>query len=581
VKKSSLRHLSWRARHPRNPHSLPQKLDILWARRHWMLACLVLIIAVIVARAVYLQVMYSDFLQGQGLARHLRTLPVMAHRGMLLDRHGETLAASTPVDSLWVNPVQFANVRPRWGELAQLLGMTLAEIESLLQGRMQREFVYIKRHLPPHLAKEIKALNLDGVFLQREYRRYYPAGEAAAHVVGFTNVDDQGIEGLELALEPYLAGKSGSKQVIQDRNGQIITEVGSVKMAQVGEDVRLSIDQHLQYIAHRELKAAVHQAQAKAGTAVLLDVHTGEVLAMVNQPAYNPNNKEERLPERYRNRAVTDVFEPGSTLKPFTIAAALESKQYHVKSTVDTSPGTLNLGKYQIRDSRNYGVIDLTTILQKSSNVGASKIALSLKPEVLWNMLTKVGFGAITGCGFPGEADGRLPHFLDWHIAEHATLSFGYGLNVTALQLARAYAIFGNEGRLPPVRFTLPSASETFARTLGTQVIQPQTAQQILSMLETVVQSGGTGTKAMLEGFNVAGKTGTVRKNSGGVYNENEYFALFAGIAPASQPRLVLVVIIEEPNTGAYYGGEVAAPVFAKIMQESLRLLNVPPDAPF
>jgi cell division protein FtsI (penicillin-binding protein 3) len=301
----------------------------------------------------------------------------------------------------------------------------------------------------------------------------------------------------------------------------------------------------------------------------------------VNQPHYNPNNREERTPERYRNRAVTDVFEPGSTLKPFTIAAALESKLYHANSMVDTHPGFLDLGKYQIRDSRDYGVINLTTILQKSSNVGASRIALSLKPEFLWKTLSNVGFGAISGSGFPGEVTGHLPHFSEWHTAEHASLSFGYGLNVSALQLARAYAIFGNEGRLPPVRFTLPSADENLARTLGTQIVQPQTAQSVLKMLETVVQNGGTGTKAMLEGFKVAGKTGTVRKNTGGVYNEDEYFALFAGIAPASHPRLVLVVIIEEPHMGAYYGGEVAAPVFAKIMQESLRLLNVPPDMPF
>jgi cell division protein FtsI (penicillin-binding protein 3) len=559
-----------------------QKLAF-WGRRQGILAFFLLIIIVLLGRAIYLQINQADFLQQQGHARHLRILPLPAHRGMLMDRHGEPLAISTPVDSVWVNPTPFLKAQTHWPQLTKLLGIKTSELHKLLAKRLQREFVYIKRHISPSLAKEVNRLKIPGVFLQREYRRYYPAGEVAAHVLGLTNVDDQGQEGLELALNDFLTGIPGAKRIMQDKKGQVVAELEMLRTPRPGQNIRLSLDRRLQYLAYRELKAAVRRYKARAGSAIILNVHTGEVLAMVNQPAYNPNNRNTKYSGRYRNRAVTDVFEPGSTLKPLTIATALESRQYSPGSRIDTRPGRLQIGQYTVRDSRNYGIINLTTLIQKSSNVGASKIALSLSKKQMWAMLTQVGFGSLSGSAYPGEVPGRLAHYRQWHITEQATISFGYGINVTLLQLARAYAALGNKGILPPIRF-LPFEQGTGKQVtehLPRPVMQANTAQHILKMLEKVVKSGGTGSLAQIPGYTVAGKTGTVRKHIKGKYSDKDYIALFAGLVPAKSPRLVMVVMIDRPRGKSYYGGRIAAPVFAKVMTDVLRLLNIAPDKPF
>jgi cell division protein FtsI (penicillin-binding protein 3) len=537
-----------------------------------MLGIFIVIIAVLMWRAIDLQVMHKEFLQNQGEARHLRTVTLAAHRGMLLDRRGEPLAISTPVDSIWVNPTQLLQNEPKQlSQFAQQLDMNFKQLASLLKGRMQRDFVYIKRHIAPQQAQKILALKLRGVFSQREYRRYYPAGEITAHVLGFTDVDDKGQEGLELALDTELTGISGEKQVLQGKNGQIIADVRSLSLPYAGKDIHLTLDRRLQYVAHRELKAAVTKHHADSGSIVILNVQTGEILAMVNQPAQNPNDWTRRDGGLYRNRAVTDVFEAGSTIKPFTIALGLESGRYTAKTVVQTHPGIIQFGEYKVKDTRNYGNIDLATILKKSSNVGASKIALSLPKKFMWQFFSDLGFGTSSGSGFPGEVKGKLIHFRYWQEVEHATLSFGYSMNVTLLQLARAYAALGNQGRLPTVQFVLDNHANQ-----SQKIMKPQTAQRVVEMLEAVVSKGGTGEKAQVAGFRIAGKTGTVRKPAkNGGYEDNAYFSLFVGLAPAQRPQLVMAVLIDNPQAGQYYGGEVAAPVFARTMKQVLRLLNI------
>ncbi len=548
---------------------------LFWRRRQWMLVLFILIISILLGRAIYLQINNATFLKNQGNARYLRTQSIMAHRGTLMDRNDEPLAISTPVESVWVNPSQFMTVHSHWSNLAELLNIDLSKLEVLLNNRMQREFVYIKRHISPSIAQQINALKLPGVFLQREYRRYYPTGEISGHLLGFTNIDDQGQEGLELALNHILKGIPGAKRVLQDKNGRVIANVENLRLARSGKNIRLSLDRRLQYLAYRELKAAVLRSKARAGSAIILDVRTGELLAMVNQPAFNPNNRSQFRSEHYRNRIVTDVLEPGSTIKPFTIACALESGKYQPTSRVNTHPGHLQLGQYIVRDSRNYGVINLSTIIQKSSNVGASKIALSLLSKRLWYFLRQVGFDQSSGSGFPGEVTGHLPHFSEWHTTRQASISFGYGINVTLLQLARAYAALGNQGVLLPIRFLPFKRGE---KKKGKRIMQTKTAQEVLQMLKGVVKSGGTGSLAQIRGWSIAGKTGTVRKHTTGGYSRDNYLALFAGLVPANAPRLVMVIMIDEPHQGSYYGGKVAAPVFAKVMAGTVRLLNIPPD---
>jgi cell division protein FtsI (penicillin-binding protein 3) len=524
-------------------------------------------------RAIDLHVFHKEFLQDQGDARYLRVVPIPAHRGMITDRHGEPLAISTPVDSGWVQPAAFTSAHADWPKLTKLLNLDLAQLQRTISQRQEREFVYLKRHISPDLAKQVMALEMPGVNLQREYHRYYPTGEVTAHILGFSNVDDRGQEGLELAYDEWLKGIPGSQQVLKDRLGRVVRHVEQIRKPLPGRDLTLSLDRRLQYLAYRELKRAVMQHKARSGSAVILDVQSGEVLAMVNQPSYNPNNRDQFKASQTRNRAVTDLLEPGSTIKPFTVVAALESGQFRSTSMVDTTPGLFRVGKAVIRDSRDYGRISVATVIQKSSNVGASKIALALPDETLWKIHARLGFGNVTGSGFPGEAGGLLSHARHWRDIEKATLAYGYGLSVTPLQLARAYSVLAANGVLKPVTFL-----RTDELVEGERVIGASTTQQVRRMLETVVQDGGTGTQARIAGYKVAGKTGTVKKAVAGGYSEDRYISVFAGLAPVSQPRLAMVVTINEPHGDAYYGGEVAAPVFSKVMAGALRMLGIPPD---
>ncbi len=529
--------------------------------------------AVMLWRAVDLHVLNKDFLQSQGNARYMRTMPVAAHRGVITDRNGDPLAVSTPVDSVWINPAEFMAARTSWSKLTKLLSLNTDKVERLVLQRAKREFVYLKRHIRPELAEKVAALNIAGVYLQREYRRYYPAGEVAAHVLGFTNIDDVGQEGLELAYNDWLRGKPGRKMVIKDRLGRTIKHVESIQTAQPGKDLTLSIDRRLQYLAYRELKRAVIQYKAKSASAVILDTKTGEVLAMVNQPSYNPNNRSKLKNSYLRNRAVTDVFEPGSTIKPFTVAAALESGKFKSNSVVNTSPGYFRIGKYVVQDVRNYGRINLSTILSKSSNIGASKLALAITAKQLTDVHSRIGFGFITGSGFPGEVGGITNLPTEKQLVERATLSYGYGISVTPLQLARAYAVIANDGVMPDISFIRVKEPANERR-----VLPAKYARQIRKMLEGVVSKKGTGSRAAVSGYRIAGKTGTVKKASAGGYSDDRYIAVFAGMAPASHPRLAMVVTINEPLGDVYYGGKVAAPVFSKVMSGALRLMDIAPD---
>ncbi|NOX42209.1 MAG: penicillin-binding protein 2 [Gammaproteobacteria bacterium] len=526
-------------------------------------------------RAIELQVLTKDFLREEGDARYLRDVSVPAHRGMITDRYGEPLAISTPINSVWVDPQIFQADYEQQIQLASKLNIKREKIRGILSERKKgREFAYLKRHVNPEIAQQVMALGMQGVFLQQEYHRYYPKGEVTGHLIGFTDYDDNGQEGLELAYDDWLKGINGKKRVLKDRLGRMVENVESLKDSNPGKTLALSIDRRIQYLAYRELKAAVKRHGARAGSLVMLDVQSGEVLAMVNQPANNPNNRSELKDSNYRNRSVTDVIEPGSTIKPFIIAAALESNRFSSGTIVDTSPGLLRVGSNIVKDSKNFGRIDLTTIIQKSSNVGATKVALKLEPEKIWDVLSRVSFGYRSGSGFPGESSGLLTHFSSWQKIETATLAFGYGLSVTPLQLARAYSALAGDGYLRPVSFL---KIEGESQTSADQVFRPETTQKVRAMLEKVVLKGGTGTQAQVWGYRVAGKTGTVKKSGIGGYAD-KYVALFAGVAPASDPRIAMVVIVDEPTSEEYYGGQVAAPVFSKVASGALRLLNVAPD---
>jgi cell division protein FtsI (penicillin-binding protein 3) len=528
----------------------------------------------LLARAVQLQVFNKEFLNKQADTRHLRTEKISAHRGAIFDRNGEPLAISTPVDSVWANPKELASAVDRVPELARILDLDPELLMRRITRSMDKEFLYLKRHLNPELAHQVMALKLPGINSLREYRRYYPAGEVAGHLVGFTNIDDDGQEGLELEFNHWLAGETGSKRVLKDRLGRSVENVASIKPPRHGKDLRSSIDLRLQYLAYRTLKSAIQKNKAESGSVVILDIETGEVLAMVNQPSYNPNDRSQYSAERYRNRAITDIFEPGSSIKPLIMAAAIESGRYRASSMVDTSPGYVVVGPKRIEDSRNLGRISLTTVLALSSNVGATKIAMSLEPDQLWQTMTKFGFGSLTSSGFPGESAGLLTNYNDWRMINQATLGYGYGVSVTPLQLAQAYAAFGSDGKIRPISLVrLDQANE------GHRIMGSETAAAIRQMMEKVVRPGGTGTAASITGYRVAGKTGTSWKFAAGGYSEDKYFSVFAGLAPASNPKLAAVVIIDEPTGELYYGGDVAAPVFAEVMTDSLRLMAVPPDA--
>ncbi len=528
----------------------------------------------LVARAVHLQVFNKDFLNEQADSRHLRTERITAHRGAITDRNGEALAISTPVDSIWANPQELAVAVDQVPELAAALDMDSQLLMRRITRSMNKEFLYLKRHLNPAQAHRVLALKLPGVNVIREYRRYYPAGEVAGHLVGFTSVDDDGQEGLELEFNHWLSGESGSKRVLKDRLGRSVENVESIRPTSPGKDLRASIDLRVQYLAYRALKSAIREFSANSGSIVILDVQTGEVLAMVNQPSYNPNDRSQYSAERYRNRAITDIFEPGSSIKPLIVAAALESGEYRSNSLVDTSPGYVVVGAKRIEDRRNLGRISLTTVLARSSNVGATKVAMSLEPDQLWQTMTRFGLGSLTTSGFPGESAGLLTHFNHWRPISQATLAYGYGLSVTPLQLAQAYASIGSGGILRPVSLVAVNDSPE-----GDRVLREETATAVRRMMEEVVRPGGTGTKASVTGYRIAGKTGTAWKFTAGGYSKDRYLSIFAGLAPASDPRLAAVVIIDEPKGELYYGSDVAAPVFSEVMAESLRLLAVPPDA--
>lgn len=538
-----------------------------------VLALLLLLATVIVGRIVYLNVHEIEFLQNQGDARSLRIVNIPAHRGMILDRNGEPLAVSAPVESVWFNPQEFVANATNIKALAKVTDLSVAYLKSLVKESRSKQFVYLRRQMTPDDAAKVLALELDGVYADKEYKRYYPASEVATHLVGFTNVDGAGQEGMELAYENWLEGELGQKRVLKDRLGRTIKDIQSLSAAKPGKDLQLSIDLRLQYLAYRELKAAVQQHKAKSGSAVIVDVNTGEVLAMVNQPSYNPNDRSSLQVSHLRNRATTDVFEPGSTMKPLTMAAALSSGKYRPESEIDTNPGYLRIKGRTIRDHRNYGVLDLTHIITKSSNVGASKIALSLEGDAVRDMFFNAGLGQPTGSGFPGERAGSLPYYSERQVVERATLSYGYGLAVTPLQLAEAYASLGSGGIKRPLSLLkLDKPAE------GSRIMPKKVAYQVLKMMETVTQAGGTGRRASVPSYRVAGKTGTIHKVGANGYEDDAYMAIFAGVAPIAHPRYAAVVVVDEPQGEEYYGGEVAAPVFSRVMAGTLRLMNVAPD---
>tara|TARA_Y100001936_G_scaffold209202_2_gene215196 strand:+ start:8696 stop:10423 length:1728 start_codon:yes stop_codon:yes gene_type:complete len=525
-------------------------------------------------RAVYLQGMHNDILQKKGELRSSRVVEMPAHRGMITDRHGEPLAISTPVKSLWANPAGFHVTNSQLQRLAELAEMNVADIRRKI-GNKKRDFVYLKRHLSPDVADKIAELGLPGIFFDPEFKRYYPKREITAQVLGFTNVDDNGQEGIELGWQETLAGKSGLRRVIKDRKGRIVEDIEIILKPRPGQDLALSLDSKIQYSAYRELKRAMDINKAKAGEIVVLDSQTGEILALVNLPTYNPNNRTERIGEKSRNRVLTDIFEPGSTMKPFIVASALDAGKINSDTEFDTAPGFITIGKNTIRDSHVEGILTVEEVIKKSSNVGTVQIALKLSAQTMWETLNRTGFGMTTGSGFPGEVKGKLRPYQKWRSIEQATMSYGMGISVNLLQLARAYTLFSEEGKLKPVsllKLDKPPA--------GKQIISRKTALSVSKMLEMVVEKGGTATLAQIKGYRVAGKTGTAHKvkDSGG-YAKDKYISSFVGYAPASNPRLIIAVMLDEPSGGKYFGGAVAAPVFSRVMADALRNLNVPHDA--
>jgi len=554
-----------------------QALPSYAGRRFTVLTLFALAGAALIWRAVDQQILEKDFLQSEGADRYLARVEVPAHRGLITDRRGDVLALSTPVDSIAANPRVLGTDAQQTVVLAKALEVDPEELRARLARYGQRHFVYLKRRMPPaeaaHVMNVVKAHGIAGVHVEREYKRYYPAGEVFAHVLGFTDVDDGGQEGLELAFDTALRGEAGTKLVLRDGRRQVVDDVENIRSPRAGNHLALSIDQRLQFIAYRELKAAVKRHNAVSGSLVLLDARTGEVLAMVNQPSFNPNGDRSNRAGRLRNRALTDVFEPGSTMKPFTVAAALDKGTIRADSMIDTSPGYFRLGAAQVKDHHNLGVIDVATVLSKSSNVGAGKIALGLDKRDLWQVMDRLGFGSPAGTGFPGEVAGQLSDYRRWAQIDQATLSFGYGISVNTLQLAQAYAALANDGMLVPTTLLKRDAPVT-----GRRVFKADTAVSVRRMLESVASAGGTAPDAAVMGYRIAGKTGTVKKFGANGYSDDRYLSLFAGMAPARDPRVVMVVMLNEPRGEKYYGGQVAGPVFSAVMAETLRLLNIEPD---
>ena len=531
-------------------------------------------LGVVAARAFYLQGLHTDYLQGKGDAVANRNLTLPAQRGQVTDRHGQLLAISTPVESLWARPEELRLDAAQHAQLARVLGMKPQELAKTLARKTRGEFA-VRRPVTPEQAAKIATLGVPGLYLRREFRRYYPAGEVAAHVVGFTNVDDLGQEGVERAYQDWLAGRDGHRQVLRDRRGNTIRDLAPIKTAQQGGNLALSLDLNIQYLAHRELAAAIARHQAKGGSIVVLDAKTGEILALANQPVFNPNNRRDYQPEPMRNRAVIDTFEPGSTIKPFVAAAALERGLVQPDTVIET-PETWRVGNKLVRDVHPHPQLTVREIIQKSSNVGSVKMAMALTPAQYWEVLDRAGFGQLPGSGFPGETAGRLRDAATWKPVEHATMAYGYGLSVSLLQLARAYMAFANDGEVMPLSFLRREPQEI----AGVRVFSPAVAREVREMMEAVTQEGGTGQRTRVPGYRVAGKTGTAHKLIDGRYAPDRYLSSFVGMAPASNPRLIIGVVIDEPSGGVYYGGSVAGPVFAQVMAASLRQLGLPPDAP-
>jgi cell division protein FtsI (penicillin-binding protein 3) len=526
-------------------------------------------------RAVELQLKDHEFLAGQGDARFSRVAEITATRGTITDRYGEPLAVSTPVDSVWANPKELALASDQLPRLAKALKRDKNELARRVTSNLDREFLYLARHMQPADAQKIRALEIPGVYLMREYRRYYPAGEVAGHILGFTSVDDEGQEGLELAFDHWLAGEDGAKRVIQDRYGKIVQNVEEIRAMRPGRNLVLSVDLRIQYLAYRELKAAIRDQRAKSGSVIVLDVATGEVLAMVNQPAYNPNDRDQIKAKAYRNRAVTDIVEPGSSMKPFVVAAGLASGRFNERSIIDTNPGYIKVGAKLLEDRRNLGAINLATCLAESSNICLTKVALALEPAQMYGTLSGLGFGLVTTSGYPGESAGLLPHYSHWRPVGISSMSRGYGLSVTPLQLAHAYSTVASLGVSRPISFLRVETPPE-----GTRVLETDTSRMLIHLLQAVVAPDGGGKLASIPGYSVAGKTGTAWKATAGGYATDRYLAVFGGIAPALSPRLAAVVVIDEPGAGEYYGGKIAAPVFSAVVGGALRLLAVPPDAP-
>jgi cell division protein FtsI (penicillin-binding protein 3) len=527
----------------------------------------------LIGRAFYLQGLNTDFLQAKGESRFVRVVDMPASRGAVMDRNGKPLAISTPVESIWASPSDAEIDEKQIAKLAATLNMD----KKLLRERFadkDRNFVWLRRQVSPEMAARAMALKIPGVFQQREFRRFYPAGDVTAHVIGFTGVDDQGQEGIELAHQSQLQGQAGQRRVIKDRKGRIVEDLESLKVPRDGKALKLAIDERFQYLAHRELKAAVDANRAKGGALVMLDAKTGEVLALVNMPDFNPNNRANFKPSQMRNRSVTDTFEPGSTFKPFAVAAALEAGIVK-PTTVITTGKTMPLGGHTITDDHPKDEMTVAEVIQKSSNIGTAKMALQLPSEKLWNLYSDLGFGATPKTGFPGEASGRLRPAKSWRPIEQATMSYGYGISVSVLQMARAYTLFTNDGVLLPVTFMKRESD-----VIGKQIISPQSARTIAGMLENVTQQGGTATQGQVPGYRVAGKTGTAKKLVNGQYADGLYLSSFVGYGPVSNPRFIIAITIDEPSAGKIYGGAVSAPVFSNVMAQALRMAGVSPDAP-
>ena len=543
-----------------------------WRSRVVLLICLAGF-AVLLGRAFYLQGLHNDFLQAKGEARFMRVVDMPASRGAVMDRNGKMLAISTPVESIWASPAELEVDAAKVEKLAVALGMDRKVLAERIADS-SKSFVWLKRQLSPEQAVRVMSLKIPGVFQQREFRRYYPSGDVTAHIIGFTGQDDQGQEGIELAQQAMLAGATGQKRVIKDRKGRIVEDIQDLKAPREGKSLKLSIDERFQYLAHRELKAAVEANKAKGGALVMLDAKTGEILALVNQPDFNPNNREHVQLKQMRNRSITDVFEPGSTFKPFAVSAALEAGIVKPETVIVTGPG-LTIGSKTITDlPHRSSQLTVAQIIQTSSNIGTAKLALQLPSERLWNLYNDLGFGSAPKTGFPGEATGRLRPAKTWKPIEQATMAYGYGVSVSALQLARAYTIFTNDGVLLPVTLLKRDGD-----VIGKQIISTKTARVMAQMLETVTEQGGTATKSQVSGYRISGKTGTAYKLVNGQYAENQYLSSFVGYGPSSNPRYIIAVSIDDPSAGKYFGGDVSAPVFSKVMSQALRMSGVLPDA--